>query len=230
MSDIYVFFLASTVMALGIGLDAALAIFIRSAQLSSKKQKVFWVVGVSATHTLFPMLGYLLTYFGLQVFPLITPIIGIMAFILVAHFIFNELTQNSEDSEQSQGWLTFGLIMAVSWDALWSGPAKSAQVVDWSTLMIWLSFLWVGMLVSGLCILSCILANKVSVVSLENTKYIHWITWLQFSVIGYFGLLAFFRYTLSISWNEEYVFLLSALLIYILMKLNKTEYNQAIRA
>ena len=52
---------ACLIMGLGIGTDVAIATAMRVKQLQSTRTILFWVIGVSLTHTLFPMIGYLLT-------------------------------------------------------------------------------------------------------------------------------------------------------------------------
>lgn len=229
INDISIFFFASTIMALGIGLDAAIATLVHSDKLS-KPSKLYWVAGVSLTHTLFPMLGYCLAYFSIQWFPFITPIVGIIAFVFVFHFLYTELMQNNEDSTVRYSWISFAIILAVSWDALWSGPAKSAQVVGWSDWMIWLSFLWVGFIVSLLCVLSCILSHRLQPF-IQNFPVVQaCLIWTQYTVIGYFGLLAFSRYTLQIIDFEVGLFVMSGVLVWLMRRLNRQSWQSIVQA
>ena len=99
--EMTVFLLASTVMALGIGLDAALATLTRVSHLKNQSQRIYWVVGVSVTHTLFPMIGYLFAHYSIQFFPLITPIIGVIACGLVLNFLYDELFIETERDSSS---------------------------------------------------------------------------------------------------------------------------------
>ena len=210
------FTVASILMGLGIGLDVAIATVARSSQLSTLKAAAFWVVGVSLTHTLFPMIGYLLAYFSVQITPEITPFIGILAFVCIFLFLKEELIElanPTQDSTGSQILITLGLILAVSWDALWSGPAKSAQVIGWPELMVWASFILVGMLVSILAMLSLRLSNIFSHIG-EQKPYLGLLgSWIQYTVISYFGLLALIRYTLGINMNWWVILIFSSLLI-----------------
>lgn len=228
-NDWIVFFLASSIMALGIGLDAAIATFIRYPNLTTSSQKYYWVVGVSATHTLFPMLGYLLAYFSIQLFPYLTPLIGLLAFILVFHYLYEEIFQEGSN-EEMRTWITMGLILAVSWDALWSGPAKSAQVVNWSQWMIWLSFIWVGVLVSILCMLSGYLSKRLINKESLDDRILDFLQWLQFSVIAYFGLLAFIRYTMQWQLSEIIIFFLSGICVIGLNKMKGILRKQPLQA
>ena len=211
-----VFVCASTLMALGIGIDAALATFVRSGQFKNNWQTIYWIIGVVVTHTVFPMVGYFLAYMSVQQVPILAPVIGLCAFILVGHFLYSELLQDNEDESDHSSWITIGLILAVSWDALWSGPAKSAQVLDWSQWMIWLSFLWVGAVVCLLCITSFYLGKGLLINLKNNPKFLPYVLWLQFSVIGYFGWLALFRYTFNWQISELFVFCLSGVIVYVI--------------
>ncbi|MDU0354805.1 hypothetical protein RS130_13530 [Paraglaciecola aquimarina] len=209
------FVLASLLMGLGIGADVAIATFARASQLSSLRMAAIWIVGVSFTHTVFPMLGYLVTYFSIQLQPNIEPIIGLVAFSFIFIYLKGELADftdnNQDDSADRQILVTLGLILAVSWDALWSGPAKSAQVIGWPELLIWTSFIVVGVLVSALAMISLRVAHSMKD-SMKMSPTMHWIShWLQYTVIGYFGLLALVRYTLDVPLYWWQVVLISAL-------------------
>jgi len=210
------FVLASILMGLGIGLDVAVATVARAEQLKTFSTSALWVIGVSLTHTLFPMAGYLLTYFSVQMHPNITPVIGVAAFVCIFLYLKGELTQLAnpqQESEHSQILITLGLILAVSWDALWSGPAKSAQVIGWPDLMVWVSFILVGIMVSILAMASLKLSAVVNRITKERQYFGLIGSWIQYSVIGYFGLLALFRYTFVINLYWWQVLLISALLI-----------------
>jgi cell division protein FtsW (lipid II flippase) len=127
--------------------------------------------------------------------------------------------------------LTLGLILAVSWDALWSGPAKSAQVIGWPEFLVWISFLLVGVFVSVLAIASLSFALRAQR-SIKESRMSTWLSlWVQYSVIGYFGLLAVLRYTLNINIYWWQVLIMAALLIAIMMSLSivKATNNQVSR-
>ncbi len=221
------FITACLIMGLGIGIDVAIATFVRASAMTNKHTVIKWVVGVSATHTLFPMIGYLLTYFSLQVMPIITPVVGVLAFILISVFLFDELKGGGEsDSHNNQGYISFALVLAVSWDALWSGPAKSAQVVQWSDWMIWGSFILVGIVVMIISLASLYLERKICRTKLTKFPWFLDVSrWVQYSVINYFGMLALVRYTFSSNINWLYIMLVSFTLIYILLKFLRVKYN-----
>ncbi len=87
------FVLACLLMGLGIGLDVAIATAVRAKQLSTIGLASAWFVGVSVTHTIFLMFGYLLTYFSIKMQPAIEPIIGLLAFTCIFYYLKSELTE-----------------------------------------------------------------------------------------------------------------------------------------
>ena len=195
---------ACLVMGLGIGADVALATFLRANTMGNKRTVLFWIIGVTLTHTLFPMIGYLLAHFSIHSAPMISPMIGIIAFTFIAYFVTQELNVGSEDeggSNNGQMLVTLGLILTVSWDALWSGPAKSAQVIGWPDYWVWSSFLIVGLVVSLFSIVSYFLARHVGM-KIRQPKWLlfDFGQWIQLAVISYFGLLALLRYTFDVQW------------------------------
>jgi hypothetical protein len=216
------FVFASLLIGLGIGLDVAIATAARAKFLSIIRLVSVWILVVSVTHTIFPMFGYLLTYFSIKMQTAIDPIIVLLAFTCIFYYLkseFSELSQPKKQGEDKQLMVTLGLILAVSWDALWSGPAKSAQVIGWPEFWIWISFLLVGVFVSVLAIVSLSFALYAQR-SIKESRMSRWLSlWVQYSVIGYFGLLAMLRYTLNIHIYWWQVLLLSALLIAIAMSL-----------
>lgn len=196
--------MACLVMGLGIGADVALATFLQAKTMGNKRTVFFWIVGVTLTHTLFPMIGYLLAHFSIYSAPMISPVIGVVAFTFIAYFVIQELDiGNNEfnDSNNGQVLISLGLILTVSWDALWSGPAKSAQVIGWPDYWVWSSFLIVGLVVSLFSIFSYFLAKEVEM----NIRQPRWMLfdfgqWVQLSVVSYFGILALLRYTFDVQW------------------------------
>lgn len=210
------FALACLLMGLGIGIDVAVATIARAGQLRTLRLAVIWIFGVSATHTLFPMAGYLFTYFSVQIMPGVTPLIGLVAFTCIFIYLKSELIQLARpetESDNTQLLVTLGLILAVSWDALWSGPAKSAQVIGWPEILVWLSFIVVGALVSVLAMGSLKFAQVIQSYCARR-DYINWFgLWVQFSVISYFGFLALFRYTFQIGLSWWQILMVSAFVI-----------------
>lgn len=211
------FFQACLLMGLGIGIDVAIATALRTQVLKQQKIIWLWIAGVTLTHTLFPMAGYLLTYFSIQTLPTLTPLIGVLAFSLIAWFLWEELFSDEEESEHQSMMVTAGIILAVSWDALWSGPAKSAQIVDWSEWQIWSSFILVGLVVMAFAMLAFRLASVFCNYAHLRGNPLAFLQWVQYSVISYFGLLALFRYTLLSDINGIFVFMLAMTMTSFLM-------------
>lgn len=211
------FAFACVLMGIGIGTDVALATLARAGQLNTTRTIVYWVVGVSITHTLFPMLGYLMTYFSVQIIPVLTPLIGIVAALCIFWFLFHEISSTfvvaEQTSNEKQGnerlLMSLGLILAVSWDALWSGPAKSAQVIGWPELFVWISFLLVGMAVSLLAISSVAFSNFLAPWLKKAHKTHLSLLCMQYSVIAYFGFLALLRYTFGFTLQWQFILLIA---------------------
>lgn len=213
------YLLACLIMGLGIGIDVAIATALRAHALQQQKMTYLWIIGVTTTHTVFPMAGYLLTYFSIQSLPVITPLVGVLASGLIAWFLYDELFSEDDEANGQQLMVTLGLILAVSWDALWSGPAKSAQVVGWSEILIWISFLLVGLVVMVFAIAAYNLAKQFCKATQLRGSTLILLQWIQYSVISYFGLLAFIRYTLASEISDSAIFMLAIFVTSILMTL-----------
>lgn len=208
------FITACLLMGARIGADVALATLSRASRLTSRKMIIIWVVGVSLTHTLFPMLGYITAYFSVNALPWLTPFVGFVAFACIAWYLVTEIRglTSTEASENNQTMLiTLGLILAVSWDMLWSGPAKSAQVVGWSELAVWASFVMVGIAVALLTLGSFVFSKCLKNMFQPDGRGYALALWLQYSVIGYFGILALIRYTLD--WQVTWLYPLALSII-----------------
>lgn len=146
------FWTASLLMGAGIGIDAALATGMQGSRFSRRSQALAWIAGITLTHTVFPLAGYSLSYLGLLQLPVLSPLVGLLAFVLIGSFLLSEWRRPAgHEGNGSSALAGIGLLLAVSWDALWSGPAKSAQVVDWPPLAVWASFVVVGAVVALLC-------------------------------------------------------------------------------
>ena len=221
------FALASIIMGLGIGADVAVATMLRAKHMKTIKTVVFWVFGVSFTHTVFPMLGYVLTYFSVETLPALTPIVGVIAFAFIARFLYLELTDYTGDGEPEskaddrQLMMSMGLILAVSWDALWSGPAKSAQVIGWPELFVWGSFIFVGVVVAFCAVCGLAMSNYFRLSKLSASIQSQWHyagVLIQYSVISYFGVLAILRYTLQLNVHWLHVLIFCLVLVVLVLE------------
>lgn len=208
LSEIAAYLAACFVMGLGIAIDVALASIARTGGLRSAGAMRRWVVRITATHVTFPMIGY---YGALQLgrIQAVRPALGILAFVLIFFFLFHmlrELIADREDSEfrpaiSEPGWI---IVLAVSWDALWSGPAKAAQAVGWNQAQVLLSFPLAGLVVAAAAVMATFSARRLNEnaqrlarsasrqAAIEQAAII-----LEIGVFGYFGFLALFTFTLE---------------------------------
>ncbi|MBY6016813.1 hypothetical protein KUW04_03260 [Halomonas denitrificans] len=184
------FLLSCLAMASGIGADVALAS--AAAADLPRRARWLWLSGVTATHTLFPMAGYLLTFYFARHLPLLTPWLGLLAAGLIFHFYLSELRRPAE-SPDAPSRISWPLLLAISWDALWSGPAKSAQVLEWSPFWVALSFFLVGTLVWGFALVGMRLGRWL----LHTPLCAGGCRYLQLVILSYFGGLALCRYSLQ---------------------------------
>lgn len=223
------FLTACLLMGVGIGTDAALATALMAALLKEQDKVRQWILGVTLTHTLFPMAGYLLALYGVQAFPLLEPALGIVAFLLIAAFVISEFSGMLEPgSEQDKTHNTkmlvgIGLVLSVSWDALWSGPAKSAQVVQWGELAVWSSFFVVGLIIAFMTSLSYRLASRSGSEQQHDIPFhqrswrIRLGLWFQFSIFAYFAVLALSRYTLNIAFDQTLLLISVSMIMAVIM-------------
>ncbi|NTS76461.1 hypothetical protein HR060_06220 [Catenovulum sp. SM1970] len=208
---------ACGLMALAIGTDVVMATLLQRQALQKHGLLNTWLVGVSLSHTLLPAAGYLLTLASMHFIPTITPWVGVFAFVCIAIFLYQEFTASDEDVDSLSHFrlITFALILTVSWDALWSGPAKSAQVVGWQQWHIISSFFVVGLLVWSMAKFSLWVAQfKFPIAS----SYGVWLgRWLQFSVLGYFAGKALVLYTLGWQVADLTLLVIASLIVKLLM-------------
>ena len=211
----YDFLFSCSLMALGIGIDASMATALQARYLNSKLLMLAWIGGVTLTHTVFPMIGYISSYQSLNIYPSLTAMVGILAFALIAVFLYQELLSlmhdDDSDALSASGFLAnVGILLAVSWDALWSGPAKSAQVVDWPETTVWLSFAVVGFII---LIMTSLALRFAQVIQMSSRAAQNVMRWLQYSVVAYFGLLAITRYTFEIYLDVKILALMSCFIM-----------------
>ena len=200
------YLLACIAMGLGIGFDVVLATLSRLRHISSQNSWL-WVKRISFTHVLFPMIGY---YFFIGLFrsySFLRILLGIIAFSLVAIFLFDIvkgwLSQDSQDSDESP--FAWAVVLSVSWDALFSGPAKSAQAIGWSSRQVLISFVISGFVVMSMAHIAVIIAKAIqrAITDILGTEVyrlsmLHLaMMYFEFVILFYFGVLAFTRYTLE---------------------------------
>ena len=206
--DLYSFFLPAALMGFGIAIDVTIATVskFRDRDLSARN----WTLPITMTHIAFPAVGYYLFWGLSETIPALAPILGIIGFLFVAAFVY-EVIAESTGAKPIFGisaWIgdRFGLaqddsrrfvaILAVSWDALWSGPAKAAQAEagGWSSLEVTLSFLIAGLVVAIVAQLALLIARVLQRQQFHSARQLAgWFFWgklVELSVIGGFGVLS----------------------------------------
>jgi hypothetical protein len=201
----HAFWIPAILMGVGIAIDVAIAtiVMFRDEKLSSRS----WTLPIMSTHILFPGIGYYLVWGLGAAFTPLQVILGFAGAALVAAFLYEATTEwrgkepifaiSDWMSRKFEGrglaWLTPS-ILAVSWDALWSGPAKAAQAMHWSTSEVLLSFLVAGFVVAVVAQLALAVAFRLRNISFSSVRQLATFNlsgkFGVVSVIGGFGLLA----------------------------------------
>ena len=200
-------------MGIGIAIDVMLATVakFRDSDLSLRN----WTLPIAVTHIVFPALGYYGFWLLGQAFLWLSPILGVVGGALVSLFIYEIVASwiGHRPIFAISAWFgdLCGLkegdarrimaIMAVSWDALWSGPAKAAQATagDWTGLEVGWSFAVAGVVVAIAAQLSLGLALWLREQSFEDVRRMADLMLLgmfaEVAVIGGFGVLSFLQGT-----------------------------------
>ncbi len=213
----YAYFWApSILMGVGIALDVALATLSKFRDKSMNWKN--WTLPITMTHITFPAFGYYAFWALSGTFSLLTFILGVSGAVLVALFLYDVFSEWSghEAFFSISGWLEekfeklnlklpvlWVSILAVSWDALLSGPAKAAQaqVANWTPFEVLVSFFVAGAvvaIVAQLALLATHYLNRLVEWRWQGKlKYKHELLifnvsgkYLEASVIGGFGVLA----------------------------------------
>lgn len=196
-------------MGLGIAVDVAIATLARFRDSSMSFSN--WTLPVSATHILLPAFGYYGWWFLGQQFQGLGLILGLLAFSMIAVFIYGSICEWVDAEpivslEPLTDWLfksadehsrgRFVMIMAVSMDALWSGPAKAAQAESgqWTPLEVFVSFFIAGAVVAIVAELSLLVAMALRRSSFSNNRrlatYLVGGKYLEATILFAFGLLS----------------------------------------
>jgi hypothetical protein len=170
-----------------------------------------WVLPITVTHITFPALGYY-AFWGLHtLWPTAGPIFGLVGFVLIGLFIYESFCELVDipplfgisewfselmgiEPESSR---LIMVILAVSWDGLWCGPALASQAIHWSATAVMWSFLIAGTTVFVLVQLAMLGARWLRRVRFSDqhvlAKFTSSAKWLELSVIGGFGVLSLWR-------------------------------------
>lgn len=145
--------------AAGIAIDACLLVVLRFRSLLTLTDAMKWCLAVGSTHVIFPIGGFLLAWGSMTVFPWLTGYVYLVGASLLALLIVGVLLENTTESTEHRSAQTFGLaVLAVSWDALMSGPGKVVLLARYPPALAWLSFVLVGLLVATFVFLAGLLA------------------------------------------------------------------------
>jgi hypothetical protein len=243
------FLVPSILMGLGVAIDVCIATVVqfRDKELSWKS----WTFPVTFTHVSFPAVGYFLFYTLDTTFPIAHSFLGVVGFILVALFVYEVICEAagliprfgiSHTLSQMIGFAEDDArrviaILAVSWDALWSGPAKAAQADtgNWTLYEVSLSFVIAGIVVAVMAELSLSIAKRLRKVEFNNPYSLARFNiigkFLELSVIGGFGILSLWH-AVSNSANLYQSISISALILgiaFLSLKkpLKNTQLNEA---
>ena len=196
-------------MGLGIAIDVAIATLaqFRDRTMSLKT----WTLPVTITHILFPAAGYYSWWLLGETQPLLLVPLGLIAFGLITLYLFETFCDSIDRqppfsiSDRAKALLPklreVGvsrtlMILAVSMDALWSGPAKAAQTVsgDWSAALVLVSFVLAGLVVATVAQLALVAARTLYHVRFSDNSMLalvlvvakYWV----FVILGGFGVLS----------------------------------------
>lgn len=179
------FVVPSVLMGLGIAVDVAIATISRFRDGSMGFLN--WTLPVSLAHIVLPAIGYYGWWFLGQQFHELALILGLLAFGMITVFIYEAvcewidvLPKISLDPVTNWSFKHFGLeskgrvimVLAVSMDALWSGPAKASQAESgqWTPFEVFVSFFFAGAVVALVSQLALLIAFALRGVSFNNTK------------------------------------------------------------
>lgn len=203
------FWLPCALMGLGIALDVAVATIARFRD--SSQTWMSWTLPITITHITFPALGYYSWWwFGSAAPSMLLPL-GVAAAIIVALFLYEAFCDWTDFepkislsslferilpnvSKGAQGGIV--AILAVSLDALFSGPAKASQteVAHWSNSEVFLSFFVAGVVVAVIAQLALLAAKILRGLDFSNIRpLVYWCLggkFLEAGVIGGFGVLS----------------------------------------
>ena len=166
-----------------------------------------WAAPVTFFHVTFSALGYYVFWGFHEIIPATRPLLGLTGFVLVTFFIYETLTEAIGKKpvfeisklmarvfgakEENRKHLTAAL--AVSWDALLSGPALSAKAIagQWGRDEIAATFLVIGVVVATITVF--VTNNRRRLIRehhnvKEITRFEIMGKYAELSVIGGFGL------------------------------------------
>lgn len=246
------FLIPSILMGIGVAIDVFIATLVkyRDRDLSWKT----WTIPVVITHVSFPAFGYFMFWSLSASMPVAQAVLGVIGFVLVSLFIYEVICESADitpvfgissfigklfgfKEDDSRLFIT---VLVVSWDALWSGPAKAAQASagGWTTSEVILSFVLAGLVVAVIAELALFLAYFLRKQNFKNpismTRFNILGKYIELSVIGGFGVLSIWN-GFSNSANLYHSIIISAsilliVFIMILQPLWKSQIREARQA
>ncbi|MCD5381049.1 MAG: hypothetical protein LR008_00555 [Candidatus Pacebacteria bacterium] len=214
------FWLPCTIIGVSIAVDVLLATIVQFHNLNLSLKS--WVIPITLTHAVFPIVGYFIFWqAGQDASELIIFSLGFIGFVFVSLLIYEIFCEHIDskpklsishllshlieyvcgllgykvdfDSHNAKGLVR---VLAVSWDALWIGPAiaSNAKVGDWSNLEVLLSFLVFAFIVALVAYATFGFATWLREIKFHNevklARYLCFGIIAELSVIGGFGVLS----------------------------------------
>jgi hypothetical protein len=203
------FLITCSLMGLGIAIDVAIATVSRFRDQSMSFAN--WTLPVAIAHILLPAIGYYGWWFLGQQFQGLALLLGLLAFVMIAVFIYEAICEwiDAEPlvslepitdwsfkhlGSESKGRVV--MVLAVSMDALWSGPAKAAQATSgqWTPFEVFISFFIAGGVVALVAEVALLIAYALRRVSFDNTNRLALFLvggkYLEVTILFAFGLLS----------------------------------------
>jgi hypothetical protein len=205
------FWWPSITMGIGIAIDVALATVAK--YRDNDMTALNWTLPIACTHIGFPAFGYY-GFWGLGLrFPTLNILFGFAGFTLVALFLYEVMCEwvGAKPKIAISKWIggVFGFseadsrrivtILAVSWDALWSGPAKAAQAAagHWTTDEVQFSFVVAGLVVALVAWIFLKVAERMRHKKFDDPEQLNKMNlrgkFALVSVIGGFGVLSLWQ-------------------------------------
>lgn len=147
-----------------IAVDAVIATFARLKEFESKSHLLKWTFAIAATHTVFPMVGFLAGWEGNQLSSFFAPLVCASGVIACYKFLKDDLlpsirgekeegaasiSADPSKSTRENNRAFMNAVWLVSIDALYSGVITTSTNLQWSGLQAAVSFPYVGALVGG---------------------------------------------------------------------------------
>lgn len=165
------------------------------------------------------MIGYYSFVFLGIYLPSLSLFLGLAASSFLGYFLFKLvlgwLAADDSLKESSElEWYSWPIVLAVSIDALYSGPAKSAQALDWSLPEIIFSFFIGGAVVYCVGKLVVVVSLRhqeyFSISNVENVKRVQLaLMYLEFSLLFYFFCLCTARFLIGLTVTTSFTLLFS---------------------